>query len=127
MRLSKIFIFLLTAATLAAVISFFTTGLVYAVPLTNVAQLANNSQIATYTSFSEVLLVALRVLLTLAFVVSLIYVVLSGYRLVTSQGNEDQLGQAKKSLLWAVLGCALIAASYVALNFVVTIARTGTA
>ena len=67
-----------------------------------------------------------RFMLSLAFVVAMVYVVVSGYRFVTSSGNEEKLSAAKSQLLWAVVGAVIIALSWAVLTFIINIAIEGT-
>ena len=67
----------------------------------------------------------LRFLLSLAFAIAMVFVVIAGYRFVTSSGNEEAVTAAKKQLLWAVSGAVLIALSWIILTIIINIAITG--
>jgi hypothetical protein len=54
-------------------------------------------------------------LLGVVFTILIIY---AGYLWMTAQGNEEQIGKAKKMLLNAVIGMIIIAAAYAISNFV---------
>jgi hypothetical protein len=41
------------------------------------------------------------------------FIIISGYRYVTSSGNEEQATQAKAGLRWSVIGIITILFSYV--------------
>jgi hypothetical protein len=46
-------------------------------------------------------------------IVALIFVIVSGFRYITSAGNEEQASQAKAGLTWSVIGIITISLSYV--------------
>ena len=64
----------------------------------------------------------LKFILALAFFVAAVYIVISGYRMVVSSGNEEAVTAAKKNLYWALAGIIVIALSWAILTFVVDIA-----
>ena len=98
---------------------------VLAVPLNDVNSIAANNGLARYSTFREALQLILRGLLTLAFTVAVIFVVIAGYQLVTARGNEDQIAIAKKNLTWAVIGIVIIAASWIVLSLILTSVVSG--
>jgi hypothetical protein len=54
---------------------------------------------------------------------ALIYIIISGYRYVTSAGNEQQATKAKSSITWAILGLISCVLSYVILTAVINTIR----
>lgn len=96
-----------------------------AIPLNDVKNTATNSGIAAYDSFQELLVLTLRALLVVSFTLAVIFVVISGFRMVTSQGNEDKLEAAKRSLYWAILGIIVIGSAWFVLSFIVETVKTG--
>jgi hypothetical protein len=98
-----------------------------AIPLNEVQNVANNSGLANYTTAGEVMLAVLRALLATAFLVALIFMVVSGYRMIVSAGNAEQVEAAKKNLYWTIGGIVVIVLAWVLLAIVVNLLRTGQA
>ena len=72
--------------------------------------------------------IIVRVLQSLAFVafiVSVLFVVIGGFRYVAAQGNDEALETAKKTILRAVIGLIIIIASWVLLSIIVRVAQFG--
>ena len=67
----------------------------------------------------------LNFLLALAFLVAITFLVIGGFRYIVSQGNDDAVGKAKGTILYAIIGIVVISLSYVILNFVFTVVNTG--
>lgn len=67
----------------------------------------------------------LQILLSLAFILAVIFVVISGYRFITSQGNEQAVTNAKKNLTWAIAGIVLIFVAWILLALIVKTVQTG--
>jgi len=58
-------------------------------------------------------------LLSWAWLVSILFIVVSGIRMVLSGGNEERLSSAKASLSNAIIGFILILLSFVIINLVI--------
>jgi len=65
-----------------------------------------------FTSFESIFLVILQVILSLSFITAVTFVVISGFNMMTSRGDEEKLTKAKGALLWAIIGIILIALSW---------------
>jgi heme O synthase-like polyprenyltransferase len=65
------------------------------------------------------------ILLVLAGVVAVVYIIIGGYQYVTSAGNAEQAGQAKNTVLYAIIGLVIIFAAFLIVNFVLGRLRTG--
>jgi cytochrome bd-type quinol oxidase subunit 2 len=52
--------------------------------------------------------------------VAVLFIVLGGYRYITSQGERDAVESAKKTLTYAVIGLILVFASFAIFNFIAT-------
>lgn len=73
-------------------------------------------------SVAEVIAGAIEFVLPFIGGVLMLMVIYGGVLYITSGGDPDKLGKAKKTLMWAVLGVILIVISYsivIALNKVV--------
>lgn len=64
-------------------------------------------------TFGDLLINMLRGFLSVAGVLSILIIVISGYRYITAQGNEEQTEQAKTSLQWAIIGLAISLLAFV--------------
>lgn len=51
--------------------------------------------------------------------IALLYFIYGGYLLLTSQGNAEMIRKGKETLIWAVLGLAVIFGSYAFLSTVI--------
>ena len=58
----------------------------------------------------------INVFLGVAFVLAVVMIVYSGYRMIFSAGNEEQVTRAKTILRWAIIGIIVIVLSYAILN-----------
>lgn len=58
-------------------------------------------------------------LLVLAALAAVVYLIVAGFRYITSQGNDDQTTDAKNTILYAVLGLIVIGVAAAIVNFVV--------
>ena len=50
--------------------------------------------------------------------VAIVFIVLGGYRYVTSQGNRDLTEKAQKTLMYAVIGLIIVFAAFLIFNFI---------
>lgn len=66
------------------------------------------------------IILILNGLLVLAGVVALVYLIIGGVRYITSGGDDDQIGQAKSTILYAIIGLIVIGVAAVAVNFIIT-------
>ena len=99
-----------------------------AIPIEDVRNAAVKGGLNTkYDTFEKILLAFLQGVLALSFVIAVIFVVISGFRMIASRGNEEQLTAAKKSLLWAIVGIIVIALSWFIVVKVINIVTTAPA
>lgn len=71
------------------------------------------------TDIDEVIKSVTNLLLFLVGAVSVIMLVLGGFKYVTSNGNADQIKSAKNTIMYAVIGLAVAIIAYAAVDFVV--------
>lgn len=71
-------------------------------------------------SASGILTNIANILFIFAGAVAVVFLILGGYRYVTSQGNQDLVEKAKKTILYAVIGLILVFASASLFNFIAT-------
>ncbi len=74
---------------------------------------------STPNSLSSVLTTVTNILLFLMGAVSVIMIIIGGFRYVTSQGDQTQMQSAKNTILYAVIGVVVSIAAYAIVSFVV--------
>lgn len=65
------------------------------------------------------IILILNGLLVLAGVVALVYLIMGGVRYITSGGDDDAIGTAKNTILYAIIGLIVIGVAAVAVNFII--------
>jgi len=84
-----------------------------AIKLDDIFDTAKDAGLAVqFKSFEQIFLVILQVILALSFITAVTFVVISGFNMMTSRGDEEKLTKAKGALLWAIIGIILIALSW---------------
>ncbi|HYV34046.1 MAG TPA: hypothetical protein VE973_04335 [Candidatus Limnocylindria bacterium] len=66
---------------------------------------------------TQLFLLLIRDILQLVPIVSVLFIIIGGFQMVSSAGNEERLVKAKKTILWAVMGLvfALLSFSIIAI------------
>lgn len=59
-------------------------------------------------SFEDFVLKILEIVVKIGIPVAVIFLVWSGFKFLTAQGNETELKKAKDSFVWAVIGTAVL-------------------
>lgn len=59
----------------------------------------------------------IQFLLIFSATVAMIFIIIGGYYLFTSGGNESQIEKGKKTLTWAVIGLILILSAYALVRY----------
>ncbi len=60
----------------------------------------------------------ISIFLILASVVAVIYIIIGGFKYVSSVGNPETIQQAKSTLLWAIIGLVICLAAVLIVRFV---------
>lgn len=77
-------------------------------------------------TITSVLKAIIQWMLGLVGFLALIALIIGGGRMVIDFGNEDQVHKAKTTILWAVIGLAVVILSYAILNIVTSeVLKTG--
>ena len=71
-------------------------------------------------TITSVLTGIIKWMLGLVGFLALIALIIGGGRMVIDFGNEEQVHKAKQTILWAVIGLAVVILSYAILNIVTT-------
>lgn len=98
---------------------------VLAVPTDYLGQLAGDLGLPRYDSFTAFLTDFLSVLLALVFIIAVLFAVISGYRMVTSGGNEEILEKARRSLTWSIAGAAVVLLAWIIVRAVLNLLEKG--
>jgi len=67
----------------------------------------------------------LMFILATAFIVAVIFLVVGGYRYVVSQGNEEAVEKAKKTIWHSIVGIIVIVSAWVILSIVLSLFESG--
>ena len=65
----------------------------------------------------------LNTIIAICGVVAVIYVVIGGYGYMTSAGDAGKLEKAKKTIIYAVIGIAICALSFIIVNWVINVVK----
>ena len=81
---------------------------------TNPCKIINpaKGQLVDTDNFPQLLSDIIKILLSFAGVIGVIFLILGGYRYIASQGNEEGMEKAKKTIMGALIGIVLIILSF---------------
>lgn len=88
---------------------------------TDVADNATKNDIKTYSSLSDFVLAILKIVATLIAVIALAALIWGAVMYVTSMGNDSRTETAKKIILYALIGLAILGAAGIIVNVVLNI------
>ena len=66
----------------------------------------------------DTIIFIINALLVLAAIAAIVYIIIAGVRYIVSQGDEDSVAQAKRGILYAIIGIIVILLAAVLVNFV---------
>jgi len=104
---------------------FFVAPVARAVDTDYLKQIATDLGLPKYDSFSAFLIDFITVLLSVIFIIAVLFAIISGYRMVTSGGNEETLEKARKSLTWAIGGMVVVLLAWLLVWVVATLLNKG--
>ena len=74
----------------------------------------------------DVVITVVQWFYTIVFIVAVLFILLAAYNFITSGGDEEKTGTAKKQLMYAVIGVAVALLSYGIVTFIRnTVASSG--
>lgn len=76
------------------------------------------SGITSESSVTGFILRVINIALALAGLIAVFFLILGGFRYITSMGNEETTGQAKKIILNAIIGIVVIILSFVIIRVI---------
>lgn len=71
------------------------------------------------TNLQDFVVNSVRDFLGIIGAVAILYIIISGFRFITSAGNEEQAKKGKAGLTWAIIGLIAVIMSYVIVQIVV--------
>jgi len=119
--LSKNLFFLMLFALFSAQILFLEAEIVFAQTTCGPALGIACNPVDNASDFYDVIVIAIRYLLSLIALITLLYIVISGIKYLTSFGNEEKMRSAKEGLASAIFGLALALMAYAILEVIVGI------
>ncbi len=84
----------------------------------------NGENCATVTSATGIIIVVLNWLLAVAGLIAVFFLVLGGFRYITSNGNEENSEKGKKTIINALIGLAVVILAYVAVTVIANTASS---
>lgn len=96
-----------------------------AVPTTQLSEIAKQVGLPQYKSFGALILDVIQVALVLVFIVAVVFLIVSGYRMITAMGNEEALTKAKTGLTWAIAGSVLVVLAWVIVRAIASLLEKG--
>jgi hypothetical protein len=122
---------ILSKINLLSVIQVLVMVALFVVPLVSVhAQLQINcpqgagincSQIGA-NRLNDVILTIINIILGVTFALAILFLIVGGFRYLTSAGNEEAAEKGKKTVINALIGIAIIILSFVLVNIVASFA-----
>lgn len=112
---TKKIIFLSTLAAFLLVGTFADAAIV------NCGGTSNHSNACTIGDLIDTVVAIINLLLSWAWLVSMLFIIWGGWQMVSSGGNDEQIAAGKTIFSQALIGFFLIMVSYVLINFVVSI------
>jgi hypothetical protein len=97
--------------------SIFAAAIVFALPIsfalaqTN-AQL-NNPLSSDFSTIPKFIAGSLKVLVMVALPIITFFIVYSGVKFITAQGNQSKLSEAKSNFQWVIIGAILILSAWI--------------
>lgn len=76
----------------------------------------NDAKLATTPS--KIIALIIKAALSLIGVIFLVLLIYSGYRWMTAQGNEQEMAEARKTIIAAIIGLAVVLGAYMITIFI---------
>ncbi len=88
------------------------------IPTSDWKSCVENGDVATLKCIPIVLQNVVNFLVMFSAVVAVFFIVWSGIKFVTSQGDQQKIESARKTMTWAIAGLVFILASFFIINFI---------
>jgi heme/copper-type cytochrome/quinol oxidase subunit 2 len=106
----------------------------FALPLVGLAATVNpvtapagGPAASTANSVGDLIVFIINIALGIVGLIAVLFLIIGGFRYVTSAGNEEAAGQAKKMITNAIIGIVIIILAFVIVRVVVNALATGSA
>ena len=80
----------------------------------------------TGNSIVDLIVFIIRILLLISGAIAVLFVIIGGFRYITSAGNEEAAEKGKNTLVNAIIGIIVVTLAYVIINVVVNTVSNGT-
>ena len=74
-----------------------------------------------YCTAAGLLKYIINIILSLVGGVTILFMIIGGYRYITSGGNEEQAEKGKQTVLWAAIGLAVVVMSATLINIIINL------
>jgi len=93
-----------------------------------IGQKFGSSDPSSVKDIRTIIIEIVNIALTMLGILFIVLIVLSGYQWMTSGGNEDSITKARKRMVNAIIGLAIVLASWTITNFIIrrALCATGT-
>jgi hypothetical protein len=88
-------------------------------PLGSLNTAASGTGLVTNKKPVEIIVQIINIILTFVGSIFMILIIWAGFKWMTSAGNTDAIKKSRETIINAVIGLAVILASYVIVNFVI--------
>jgi hypothetical protein len=80
---------------------------------------------ASKTTVGQLIFSVIQVLLILSAVVAILFIIIGGFRYMTSSGNQEQADKGKKMITSAIIGLVIVILSYTIVSILIRTVTTG--
>lgn len=80
-----------------------------------------------YCTATGLLQYIINIILSLVGGITILFIMIGGFRYITSSGNQETAGKAKQTVLWAVIGLAVVMMAAAMVNIIINLVVNGKA
>ena len=97
----------------------------FALPVLTFAQInnipvPNGGPGGNVSNINDFIIYVINILLGIVGFVALLFLIIGGFRYITSAGNEESAGQAKKIITNAIIGIVIVILAFVIVRVIIT-------
>ena len=86
----------------------------------------NSGAFSAGSTPQQFIVAIIQIMLLFSGMIAVVFVIIGGYRYITSNGNEESAEKGRNTLVNAIIGLVIIILSYVIINVVVNLVSYGT-
>jgi len=79
---------------------------------------SSNNSLVAQTTATGLIATVIRLLLYFAGIIAVLFLIIGGYYYLTARGNEEQATKGRQTLVYALLGLAIVILSYVIVSVI---------